>query len=100
MNDRRSIRDRSDELAPFRPGMAYQNMPDVDAPLIRRALSQFSVEVSGDLGLPTRPRGGRPYLGHITAKQAGHLGGPVGGEMVRRMVAQAEKEMADKKPPQ
>lgn len=77
------------------PGM---NMPDVEAPLVERALNQFKIEVAGDLGYPVRPQGGGPYLGYMSARQAGHLGGPIGGEMVRRMIAQAETEMAGKPP--
>ena len=79
---------------PIRPGLG---MPDLDAPLVERALTQFKVEVAGDMGLPP---GHRPaYRGHMAAREAGRMGGPIGGEMVRRMIIEAEKEMADKTPP-
>ena len=79
------------------PGMA--SMPDVTASLVDRALSQFRVEVGEDLGLPARPPSTNKYMGRITAREAGHLGGPIGGEMVRRMIKQAERDMAGKNPP-
>lgn len=82
---------------PMPPGMA--SMPDVTASLVDRALSQFKVEVAGDLGLPARSPGRNRYMGRITAREAGHMGGPVGGEMVRRMVKQAEEDMAERNPP-
>ena len=74
------------------PGMS---MPDVNASLVERALSQFKVEVAGDIGMPPRSS----YGGHMTTREAGRLGGPIGGEMVRRMITAAEKDMADKTPP-
>ena len=82
---------------PIQPGMT--SMPDVTASLVDRALSQFRVEVAGDLGLPARPPSSNKYMGHITAREAGHLGGPIGGEMVRRMIEGAEKDMVKKDPP-
>jgi|GEM_PF-2068568 len=82
---------------PMPPGMA--SMPDVTASLIDRALTQFKVEVADDLGLPAKPPSRNTYMGHITTREAGHLGGPIGGEMVRRMVERAEQEMVHKTPP-
>jgi hypothetical protein len=33
------------------------------------------------------------YKGFQTAAQNGHEGGPIGGQMVKKMIAQAEREM-------
>ena len=82
---------------PLPPGMA--SIPDVTASLVDRALTQFKVEVAGDLGMPPRPPSSKKYMGHITTREAGRLGGPIGGEMVRRMVKQAERDMTEKGPP-
>lgn len=82
---------------PMPPGMA--SMPDVTASLVDRAQTQFKVEVAGDLGLPARSPSANKYMGHITTREAGHLGGPIGGEMVRRMIERAEQEMVNKPPP-
>lgn len=81
------------ETGPQRP------MPDVTASLIDRVLTQFKVEVADDLGVPASPPSANKYMGRITTREAGHLGGPVGGEMVRQMIEGAEKDMVPKDPP-
>lgn len=73
------------------------NRPAV--PEAKIALNQFKMEIAHELGIEdqTAEHG---YLGDITAKQAGEMGntrgGNIGGEMVRRMIELAEKNMIQK----
>ncbi len=49
-------------------------------------------------GIPEKvPEPDHPYMGNLTSHQIGTMAkaGQLGGEMVRRMVTQVEKEMAD-----
>lgn len=77
----------------------------------RQGLSQLKQEVAHEIGLPVSEEGGnqtRPdavtraaateygvplqenYNGDLTSHDAGRLGGHVGGNMVKRLIAQAE----------
>ncbi|MBX6351012.1 MAG: alpha/beta-type small acid-soluble spore protein [Clostridia bacterium] len=47
-------------------------------------------ELARELGVPLQ----RGYNGEITAREAGTLGGHIGGQMVRRMVRFAEEQLA------
>lgn len=55
------------------------------------ALDQLKHEVAGEIGV-TAPRGG--YWGYLPARQCG----AVGGNMVRRLIRQAEQQMAGQAP--
>ncbi len=55
------------------------------------ALDQLKYEVAGEVGV-TVPQGG--YWGDLPARQCG----AVGGHMVRRLIQQAEQQMAGRAP--
>lgn len=63
------------------------------------ALQQFKMEIANELGIEDQivEHG---YLGNISAKEAGEMGGKrggnIGGEMVKRMIEQAERNMIQK----
>lgn len=67
-------------------------------PQAKAALDQFKAEISNELGIenPTTAHG---YMGSISSHDAGQLGnfrgGNIGGEMVKRMIAAAERDMID-----
>lgn len=47
--------------------------------------AEFAAEL-GDMAAPAGPAGRRPYLGHITTREAGLLG----GNITRRLIASSE----------
>lgn len=49
-------------------------------------------EVAKEQGIPLNEK----YNGHLTSKQAGKIGGPIGGNMVKELVKMAQKNMAKK----
>lgn len=49
-------------------------------------------EVAKELGIPLQPGGN----GGLTTEAAGHIGGKIGGSMVREMVRLAQEQLADK----
>ena len=53
-------------------------------PEAKNGLSQFKTEVANEMGVPFSD-----YTGNLTSKQCGS----VGGEMVKRMVEQYEKNI-------
>ncbi len=60
----------------------------------REALNQMKTEIAEELGMnhleiPVEK-------GEMTSREYGFYGGPVGGEMTRRLVAMGEKELVDK----
>jgi len=57
-------------------------------PEARGALDQMKYEVAGQVGVNLK----KGYNGDLTAKEAGY----VGGFMVKRMIEQAERQMAGK----
>jgi small acid-soluble spore protein D (minor alpha/beta-type SASP) len=57
-------------------------------PSKKRRLKTFKNEIASELGVSLKDSKPREYSGNLTAMQNGMLGGPVGGEMVRRMVEQ------------
>lgn len=57
-------------------------------PEARAALDQMKYEVAGQVGVNLK----KGYNGDLTAKEAGY----VGGNMVKRMIEQAERQMAGK----
>lgn len=49
-------------------------------------------EVANEQGIPLK----KGYNGQITAEQAGKIGGPIGGNMVKEMVKMAQENMKQK----
>ncbi|MCL6444506.1 MAG: alpha/beta-type small acid-soluble spore protein [Alicyclobacillus sp.] len=48
-------------------------------------------ELAKSVGIPYRPQGDN---GGLTARQAGKVGGEIGGAMVQRLIAMAEQQLA------
>ncbi|WP_339250427.1 alpha/beta-type small acid-soluble spore protein [Sporosarcina sp. FSL W8-0480] len=59
---------------------------DVDS----RRPDAVKYEVAKELGIPLSDG----YNGKLTSEQAGKIGGPIGGNMVKEMVRLAQKQMA------
>lgn len=51
---------------------------------------QLKFEIAQELGVPLKPG----YNGELTSRQAGRIGGKIGGNMVRRMIEIAESTLA------
>lgn len=49
-------------------------------------------EVAEEVGVPLK----KGYNGDLTAKQAGKIGGSIGGPMVREMIKMGEKSLTNK----
>lgn len=49
-------------------------------------------EIANEQGIPLK----EGYNGQITAEQAGKVGGPIGGNMVKEMVKMAQQNMKQK----
>lgn len=49
-------------------------------------------EVAEENGIPLT----EGYNGKLTAEQAGKIGGPIGGSMVKEMIRMAQQQMANK----
>ncbi|WP_438317886.1 small, acid-soluble spore protein, alpha/beta type [Sporosarcina sp. FA9] len=47
-------------------------------------------EIARELGIPLS----KVYNGNLTSEQAGKIGGPIGGNMVREMVKLAQEQLA------
>ena len=58
----------------------------VTVPAAKGALNRFKFEVANELGVPLTDG----YNGNLTSKQ----NGSVGGEMVRKMIAEQERQMS------
>ncbi len=57
------------------------------------AMQQLKFECAKDLGLTQYVKENNDhYKGDLTAKENGSQGGPIGGEMVKRMIAQYENK--------
>ena len=67
--------------------MARNNKRKV-VPEARAALDQMKYEVAGQVGVNLK----KGYNGDLTSKEAGYIG----GYMVKRMIEQAERQMAGK----
>ncbi|MDA8346097.1 MAG: alpha/beta-type small acid-soluble spore protein [Thermaerobacter sp.] len=59
--------------------------------LPREHLDQFKYEVANELGIDLK----HGYNGDITAREAGAIGGRIGGNMVKVMIRMAEEAMAN-----
>ncbi len=49
-------------------------------------------EVAKEQGVPLK----KGYNGRITSEQAGKVGGPIGGNMVKEMIKMAQQQMTEK----
>ena len=49
-------------------------------------------EIADELGIPLN----KEYNGNLTSKQAGTIGGPIGGNMVKEMIKLAQEQLARK----
>lgn len=67
--------------------MSSKNNNRILNPQARQALNQMKYEIASQVGVDYNTSGG--YLGDITARQAGKIG----GEMVRNMIAAAEQSL-------
>jgi len=57
------------------------------------AINKFKLEVASEIGLSQFCKENNDhYKGDLTARQNGTEGGPIGGEMVRRMIKFAKRE--------
>lgn len=60
----------------------------------REALTRFKIECAKEIGHEQFVKENNDhYKGDVSAAQNGHEGGPIGGQMVKRMIAFAEKQM-------
>lgn len=69
-------------------------------PEAKTKLDKMKMEVADELGLHTDKNQKDTDLGNITTREAGKMAGfknvgNVGGEMVRRMIAESERRMAE-----
>lgn len=63
-------------------------------PEAREALTRFKMECAQEIGHQQFVKENNDhYKGNLTAAQNGHEGGPIGGQMVKRMIAMAESRM-------
>lgn len=63
-------------------------------PESREALNKFKLECAKEIGrLQFCKENNDHYKGDLTSKQNGQEGGPIGGQMVKRMIEQAEKQL-------
>ncbi len=58
------------------------------------AMNRFKMECAADIGRTqfTKEKNDH-YKGDVTARQNGSEGGPIGGEMVKRMIKMYEQQM-------
>ena len=68
--------------------MAQNSGNQVNVPEARQALSNMKFEIARELGINYKPG----YNGDLTSRENGY----VGGYMVKRLIEQAEKQMAGK----
>jgi hypothetical protein len=63
-------------------------------PSSREALTNFKLECAKEIGhLQYCKENNDHYKGHLTSRQNGMEGGPIGGQMVKRMIQMAEESM-------
>lgn len=63
-------------------------------PEAREALTRFKMECAQEIGHQQFVKENNDhYKGNLTAAQNGHEGGPIGGQMVKKMIAMAERQM-------
>lgn len=58
------------------------------------AMQRFKMECASEIGrLQYVKENNDHYKGDVSAKENGSQGGPIGGRMVQKMIAMAEKQM-------
>ena len=63
-------------------------------PDAREALTRFKMECAQEIGHQQFVKENNDhYKGDVSSAQNGHEGGPIGGQMVKRMIAMAESRM-------
>ena len=63
-------------------------------PDAREALTRFKMECAQEIGHQQFVKENNDhYKGNLTSAQNGHEGGPIGGQMVKKMIAMAESQM-------
>ena len=66
-------------------------------PEAREALTRFKLECATEIGaLQYCKENNDHYKGDLPSKENGRQGGPIGGQMVKKMIAMAEKELTGK----
>ena len=68
--------------------MASRSSNRANVPEAREAMDRFKMEVANEIGVPLT----NGYNGNLTSAQ----NGSVGGYMVKKMIEQQEKQMAEK----
>lgn len=63
-------------------------------PGAKAALEKMRNEIASELSLPV-PNG--EYWGGVPSRECGHIGGLIGGRMVRDMIRMAEEQLKNKK---
>ncbi|HEX2944514.1 MAG TPA: alpha/beta-type small acid-soluble spore protein [Clostridia bacterium] len=60
----------------------------------RQELTNFKMECAKEIGHESFVKENNDhYKGDVSAAQNGHEGGPIGGQMVKKMIEYAEKKM-------
>jgi hypothetical protein len=63
-------------------------------PQSRDALTKFKMECAQEIGYSQYVKENNDhYKGDVSCKQNGQEGGPIGGQMVKKMIAMAEKQI-------
>jgi hypothetical protein len=63
-------------------------------PEARKALTKFKLECAEEIGrVQFCKENNDHYKGYLTSKQNGAEGGPIGGQMVKKMIESYEKQM-------
>lgn len=72
-------------------------MSSPKTPLVKEAreeLTKFKLECAQEIGrMQFVKENNDHYKGDLTAKQNGSEGGPIGGQMVKKMIAQSERNL-------
>ena len=63
-----------------------KNTNQINIPEAREAMDKFKMEAANEVGVNLK----QGYNGHLTSREAGY----VGGYMVKRLIEQAEHQMA------
>ena len=62
----------------------------------KEALRRLKMEAAEEIGMLQYVKENNDhYLGDLPSKVNGHNGGPIGGQMVKKMIADAESRLAD-----
>ena len=64
-------------------------------PESKEAMNKFKLECAAEIGhLQYAKENNDHYKGDVSSRQNGSEGGPIGGQMVKRMIEMAEKQMS------